>query len=838
MGVLRALQGFQGTIGQPTAQVIDGSLKFDSASSQYLSSTSTFQNTKSYEMTFSFWLKRCATTAAKATQYIFSTNVEGTIFFDSGNSDKLSFNLRGSSGSNFFTTTSAELRDFSSWYHVVVALNLGNGTQSQRFKCYINNVEQTMSNTSYPSNAYHTGGTWYIGAYGGGPSHFPDYYLSNFYCISGQVLDPSYFGFTDPQTNTWRPKKYTGTFTFDNSFYLPLDNEDDFGKDKSGEGNHFTQNNFSGTSVNPDIVKDSPSGAVFGGRGQTGITTTSSAPANHATLNPLSKSSNTTFTLSDGNLTLNAEDVGMEATLRASTGKFYFETKLIDWYSSGDFICSLGAGRVPERGGSGGSGNSLFYPAYTGYNFTSGVRIGTDGSAQGIFSLGTQTLTKNTGWALGDMIGVAVDCDRKKLQIYHNGAKLGNECDLPSGESEFSFYAFAQGNVGDSSEIEVNFGQKPFKYAPPQGFLPLNSATVRPNKVIARPDQYVGVTLYTGNGGTQSINSLNMDPDLVWIKNRDESVSHFLYDSVRGANKYLRSDGNFAEDTGSSNELSFIHKGFTVNGAGGGVNKNTIDFVSWAWKAGGNKNTFNIDDVGYATAAAAGLNGGTATVTGASVGTKQGFSIIKFHTAGTNSGATISHGLSKSPDLIVAKALNVTLNWKIYHSSLGNDYFLEFDSDAKYNVSNYWGVTSSVFEADASGDLDLGSPGCISYIWHDIPGLQKFGKYVGNNNANGPYVELGFRPALLWVKRTDSTGNWVILDTRRNPSNPVTISAYADTAADGNYDPGQDWADILSNGFKIRATYGEVNASSGDYIYCAWAEAPASNLFGGQSNAR
>ena len=96
--------GFHGTIGQPTAQVIDGSLKFDSASSQYLSSTSTFQNSKSYEMTFSFWLKRCAPTAVKATQYILKTNQEGTIFFDNDNSDQLAFNLRGSSGTNFLRT--------------------------------------------------------------------------------------------------------------------------------------------------------------------------------------------------------------------------------------------------------------------------------------------------------------------------------------------------------------------------------------------------------------------------------------------------------------------------------------------------------------------------------------------------------------------------------------------------------------------------------------------------------------------------------------------------------------------------------------------------------------
>ena len=50
---------------------------------------------------------------------------------------------------------------------------------------------------------------------------------------------------------------------------------------------------------------------------------------------------------------------------------------------------------------------------------------------------------------------------------------------------------------------KANFGQKPFKYAPPQGYLPLNSATARPNTVIPRPDQYVGVTTFTGDGGTQ-----------------------------------------------------------------------------------------------------------------------------------------------------------------------------------------------------------------------------------------------------------------------------------------------------------------------------------------------
>ena len=58
-----------------------------------------------------------------------------------------------------------------------------------------------------------------------------------------------------------------------------------------------------------------------------------------------------------------------------------------------------------------------------------------------------------------------------------------------------------------------NFGQKPFKFPPPDGFQPLNTANTRPVKVISRPDQYVGVTTYRGNGANQHVNGFK--PDLV-----------------------------------------------------------------------------------------------------------------------------------------------------------------------------------------------------------------------------------------------------------------------------------------------------------------------------------
>jgi hypothetical protein len=388
----------------------------------------------------------------------------------------------------------------------------------------------------------------------------------------------------------------------------------------------------------------------------------------------------------------------------------------------------------------------------------------------------------------------------------------------------------------------ANWGQKPFKFPPPQGFLPLNSASVTPETVIPRSDKYVGVTTYTGNGTSQTVSIPNMKPDFVWIKNMDEAVSNFLYDSVRGANLYIRTDTLNEEDSGSSNELSFIQKGFTVNGAGGGVNKSNIGFASWSWKAGGNKNTFNVDDEGYASAAAAGITDGTISLTGCSVGTKQGFSIIKY--AGSGSNGTIAHGLSQAPDFFFGRDLEDTggsRDWIIYHKDVGNTARLKF-TDANISTSSVFfqdtSPTNSLITVGTSNDINSTND-YILYCWHNVPGLQKFGKYTGSNDSDakdGPFVELGFRPALVAIKRL-GTGNWIVYDIERDKINPLDGRLYWNTNSANVNNSGYN-IDFYSNGFKITGgTNDNYNAAS-DYVYAAWAEAPASNLYGGQSNAR
>jgi hypothetical protein len=403
---------------------------------------------------------------------------------------------------------------------------------------------------------------------------------------------------------------------------------------------------------------------------------------------------------------------------------------------------------------------------------------------------------------------------------------------------------------------DYNFGQKPFKFTPPDGFQPLNAANVRPETVIARPDQYVGVTTYTGNGSTQTISGLNHKPDLVWLKARTTGggsfTNHVMVDSVRGTTDYgyrnlypNLTDAEYDPTSVSNSSVTSLNANRFDIGGNANTNHNTATYVAWCWKAGGNKNTFNVDNVGYSTHTnAPGLSDGTITPTGASVGTKQGFSIIKYD--GTGSNATVPHGLNQKPNFIIIKRTSASASWQVYSSEIGATKYLRLNSTAAEAASSIYHndtePTSSVFTVGTSAGVNGNGDSYISYIWHDVPGLQKFGRYKGNGSTDGAFVELGFRPALLIVKNVDAASTlWLIADKERNKLNPIDSYLQAESSADEygplNGDSAYTWVDFLSNGFKLRQTGTSLNASN-TYIYAAWAEAPTFDLYGGQSNAR
>ena len=119
-----------------------------------------------------------------------------------------------------------------------------------------------------------------------------------------------------------------------------------------------------------------------------------------------------------------------------------------------------------------------------------------------------------------------------------------------------------------------------------------------------------------------------------------------------------------------------------------------------------------------------------------------------------------------------------------------------------------------------------------------VHGLQEFGIYEGNAdaNGNGPYVELGFKPAILMLKNADAAEHWYVYDSERSSYNPAYQRLlWSSDAVEENSNVSAR-VDLLSSGFKLRQTNAPNTANT--YIYAAWAETPAINLYGGQSNAR
>ena len=366
--------------------------------------------------------------------------------------------------------------------------------------------------------------------------------------------------------------------------------------------------------------------------------------------------------------------------------------------------------------------------------------------------------------------------------------------------------------------------------------------------MISRTDQYVGVATYNGNGSAQSIN-LGFKPDFVWFKNRGSVEHPSINNSVRGANTQLESSRNVSETTHNNVLTSFDSLGFTV-GSSNAVNESNVGQVAWAWKAGGNKNTFNVDDVGYASAAAAGLTGGDITPTGASVGTKQGFSIIRFTGPGSAGFQSVPHGLSEKPKFILCKDLDNDRNWSVFHEDVittdSKVFYLNHALAIGNSDTNTWDISAinattftPYFRDDYGASINADN---IAFLWHDVPGLQKFGTYTGNGAsgypaADGPFIELGFLPRIIIIKSSTTDEDWIIYDTERNKFNYVssqiaTSSSAAETTGDNRA------IDVLSNGFKVRNNNGRANTNGATYIYAAWAAAPTVDLYGGGTNAR
>jgi hypothetical protein len=806
-----------------TGYTISRSLRFRSSASAYLSRTPASAGSRT-AWTLSLWAKVSAFATNRVLLNVggLSTGY-GLIFLN--NADQIDFQELG--GSTARLTTTRVFRDPSAFYHFVFVWDSSNATAADRMRIYVNGVRETAfgTNTNPSSGAQSVINTAALHRIGWDTSSTSgwteDGYLAEVNFIDGQALTPSSFGETDATTGVWKPKACTVSDYGKNGFYLPFSDATStttIGYDKAAiatnhsSANNWTPNNISVTAgTTYDSMIDTPTPYDDGGNGV----------GNYATLNPLST---TAGTYSSANLRYVGAAAWRRsnATISISSGKWYFEVTVGNApytpRASNTAYNAFGFGLA-----------TVFNDTTAASSITNAVIFGDNGYYKNFSNAWTDS---TYSVANGDVLAVAVDLDANTFTFYQNNtSRVTGTIGTTAGTLLVPIIQSYDGSYG---VMDANFGQRPFTYTPPSGFKALNTQNL-PTPTIANGAQYMAATTYTGTGSAMSVantvNSVSFQPDLIWVKQRNNAATHVLADAVRGVSRYIFSNLTNVEATATAGTgiTAFSADGFTlgtetstsgsVNAAGG-----TGTYVAWQWKANGSGSSNTSGSI-------------TSTV---SANATAGFSVVIY--TGTLTGApgtcpTVGHGLGVAPSLVISKSRNVTGvdsgAWFVWSANTGStDNYLRLNTTAAVaSVTGGGGgpmvaPTSTVFSTPYISGANINANNYVAYCFAAVAGYSAFGSYTGNGSADGPFVFTGFRPKFVLVKRTDSTSNWFIHDTARDTYNVSSANLYAELSNAEDTGPAGNM-DFLSNGFKSRTGGGSnPNVSGGTYIYAAFAEVP------------
>jgi hypothetical protein len=716
------------------------------------------------------WMKRGALSNGDLFSFVSTTGAaqQAGIQFDGNN------NIRwwqyAAPSYQFHKITTAVFRDPSAWYHIVFVYDTTLATAADRCQVWVNGIRQTAFSTSIDPSlnlvTYYKTGTLYphIGGENRNASSVNtpfDGYLTEINFIDGQALTPSSFGETNPVTGVWSPKKYIGTYGT-NGFYLNFsDNSNNtaatIGKDYSGNGNNWTPNNISVTAgVTYDSMLDVPTQWADGGNGR----------GNYCVLNPLDTSQNgSAGTLTNGNLTRSdstATNTATFGTMFVSSGQWYYEL-LVQAISA--TTANLFAGIMTNN-------KSVF------------VGLRPNGTVLNCTTPDSGTYTTN------DVLGVAVDIGANRVYVYKNGTLIHTLTPTTALTDFTPSIADGTGATG-AVTASFNFGQRPFAYTPPTGFLALNTLNL-PTPTILKGNQFFDARTYTGTGTTVKLTGVAAD--LVWLKNRGAAASHGLADSVRGGSNALYSNLTNAETTDAI-VFSFDTDGVTLGGSGN-TNVSGNSYVGWLWKEG----------------------------------PTQGFDIVTY--TGTGANRTVAHSLGVAPRMMIVKNRTTSGNWPVYHASIGatNAVYLN-QTNASAATSTAWNntaPTSSVFSLGTSTLVNGSGDNYVAYLFSEVAGFSRAFSYTGNGSADGPFIFTGFRPRFVMVKVSSAVDNWWIQDTSRSQTNVSADRLFPNLsnaeAVNSVYN-----IDFLSNGFKIRGTGTATNDNGATYIGFAFAENPFKN---------
>tara|TARA_R100001443_G_scaffold56744_1_gene67696 strand:- start:416 stop:2701 length:2286 start_codon:yes stop_codon:yes gene_type:complete len=741
---------------------------------------------------------------------------------------------------NLDTRTDAVFRDPSGWFNVVwVWDSVASTAQASRARTYINGSLASTTGTKsvaddQATDFMNTGQTTDLFKQTGASLYYSGYAAEIIFLDSTASTDCSQFGELD-DNNVWVPVNPSGLTYGNNGFLLQFkqngsgQDANGIGADTSGRNNHFA---VGGGAIQSNQVTDTPSDSADNNIG------------NHTKFNPLDKNSN--MTLTNGSLTVTntgaAAFHGAIANQRIpNSGKYYFEVTLPGTLSNQYIGVVNEANKWDFITAANGSTSAGFYGFYPVNSSSSKLDNGSSSSYGGSI-------------ANSSVLGFAIDKDNDEMYVSDDGAYLASSNPVTRASPMLSslpdnlYVAMTAHNSGGHS-VTFNFGQTAFAGSIPSGFKTLSS----PNfpVTVTDPSSYFETVTFSGTGGAQNIDTLGFRPDLLIIKSITSSANFNWIDSVRGENELLWSNSNAGESDESSSVTGFRDAGFAVGADSGSyVNISGQTMVTYGFKAGGaptadnsasagatpTAGSFKIDDANRSDA-----HPGTIKTIRGTANTTAGFAILKYN--GGDSDTTLGTGLTiptGTNALAIIKKTSANNDWHVSYEVDGTIGAAELNNptgSTTAEVDNFHSDSGTTITIDASSGLVNDDADYICYLWKEIAGYSKFGRYTGNGASapNGTYVNVGFRPKWLMIHRTDGADEWVIFDSVRNPHNECEkyLSAHY---ADGERTNAAAKVDLFSNGFRPTVNHARVN--SGTYFYAAFAEFPSGGDTIAQAKAR
>ena len=838
---------------------IEKSLRFNGNSSHKLTRTPPSAGNRR-TFTFAFWIKRSRT---EDSRYIFTAH-DGNddsnhfqIFFNAGNE------LVVKGHSTTYKETQGTFQDVNSWYHFVVAVDTTQGTSTNRMKIYVNGKEITDLDTNTAPSQNHQFAVCAAldhnyGVNVTGDNYWWDGYMADVHLVDGLQLTPSSFGYTDFQTGTWRPKRYSGSYNT-TGHYLKFTDGSALGKDYSGQGNDFTSSNLGAG----DSVLDSPSN-------------------NFATYRMHGTPNNSAAEIQSGLLMITGSTGSARELQRTPISTYMMSKGSGKWYME---IYTLTGTEIML-----GCGPDQIQLDVTGVNTRFIMIYGGDGNKY-VKVTGSEVIsTYGASYNTNSIMGFLLDMEQTTPVMYvskngqwANGSGSWNQSNpytsggaIPmttpemltertgGNENKVCFWGSSAGG-GTNAQWYANFGQDStfqnrtaaggnkdsagigdFKYPVPDGALALCSNNLsrvdntKNSECILDPRKHFEVIQYSGNNeNNRFINStstnditLKFKPDLLWIKRRTGgNMSWFVVDSSRSYTDSGGGNGNvgplaFNENyvaTNASTDGGFVGfentgfklgKGSSTSDAAAPYQRNNASgasYIAMMWKAGDSYSTNNDGTIAASVSA----------------NPEAGFSICNY----TSTTGTVGHGLNSAPRMIIMKSISDSADqWTVghyhlsYHATNGEadswDYGLPLNSGAaRQDNSAFWNDTPPTSTVFYQGSWNNAFQK-VAYCWAEVPGYSQFGQYRGNSSTDGRFIYCGFRPAFVMIREFVSGDNWTIAyNGNYNPHTPKLVpnQAYAGSVASSQY------LDFYCDGFKWRGTDSGVNASNKQYVYAAFA---------------